>query len=93
MECLYWRFHGSTVQILYSKKIENFHSPVQWKEMEREAMEEENRKILEFCKQQEEREKARMAARKEQAESMDAVRSQLAGEIEEKRAQQEEMER
>lgn len=56
-------------------------------------MEEENRKILEFSRQQLEREEARMASRKEVEEAMAALQDKLAQEIAEKQAQQEEMER
>ena len=56
-------------------------------------MEEENRKILEFSKQQQEREEARMADRKMQEEAMAAMQSKLAKEITTKKAQAEEMER
>ena len=56
-------------------------------------MEEENRKILEFGKLQQEREEQRMASKKQQEESLAAVQNKLAMEITTKRAQVEEMER
>ncbi len=66
---------------------------MQWKEHEREQMEEENRKILEFSHQQQAREEARMASKKEQEEAMAAMQMKLAEEIFSKKAQAEEMER
>lgn len=66
---------------------------MQWKAHEKEQMEEENRKILEFSQQQEAREEARMAVKKQQEEAMAAVQNKLAMEIDHKRAQAEEMER
>ena len=56
-------------------------------------MEEENRKILEFSRQQQAREEERMASKKEQEEAMAALQRKLAEEIFSKKAQAEEMER
>ena len=51
--------------------------PVQWKEHERELMEEENRRILEFSHQQQEREEVRMEEAKKQEQAMAAVQQKV----------------
>ena len=51
--------------------------PVQWKEHEREQMEEENRRILEFSRQQQVREGARMEEAKKQEQAMAAVQQKV----------------
>lgn len=56
-------------------------------------MEEENRKILEFSKQQQARENQRMAIKKEQEEAMAVMQSKLGEEITSKREQADEMQR
>eukprot|EP00794_Sanderia_malayensis_P019520 gene19520-21450_t len=65
----------------------------EWKEYERNQMEEENRKILEFAKQQQEREEERMMKKKEKESAMSAVQQKLSKELFEKQAAIEEMER
>ena len=45
----------------------------QWKEMERQRMEEENRKIMEFAKVQQEREMDRLSKKKEKDASLAKV--------------------
>lgn len=52
-----------------------------WKESERLDMAEENRRILEFAKQQEVREKDRMEIRKAEELAKDDVRNQLAARL------------
>ena len=66
---------------------------LQWKVLERARMEEENRKILEFSRQQEAREGEKEALKKEREEAMAAVQEKLAEDIGKKKAQAEEMER
>lgn len=56
-------------------------------------MEEENRKILEFSKDQEKREEKRLSSRKQQEEAMATLQDKLALEIATRKAQAEEMER
>lgn len=56
-------------------------------------MQEENRKILAFSKQQESREEGRMATRKQQEEAMAAMQNRLAQDIKAKKEQAEEMQR
>lgn len=56
-------------------------------------MEEENRKILEFSKQQQAREEERMASKKDREEAMAMVQRRLAHDITSRKAQAEEMER
>ena len=50
---------------------------MQWKEHERELMEEENRRILEFSHQQQEREEVRMEEAKKQEQAMAAVQQKV----------------
>jgi hypothetical protein len=45
----------------------------QWKEIERQRMEEENRKIMEFARVQQEREADRMSKKKEKEQGMAKV--------------------
>lgn len=66
---------------------------LQWKEHERQLMEEENRRILEFSKQQQAREEARMAEKKAEEEAKAAVQEQLTKKMIWERQQAEEMER
>jgi len=62
--------------------IEEFkQSREMWKESERLDMAEENRRILEFAKQQEVREKDRMEVRKAEELAKDDVRNQLAARL------------
>lgn len=62
--------------------IEEFkHSREMWKESERLDMAEENRRILEFAKQQEVREKGRMEIRKAEELAKDDVRNHLAARL------------
>ena len=56
-------------------------------------MEEENRRILEFSKQQQAREEARMAEKKAEEEAKAAVQGELAKKIVWEKQQAEEMER
>ena len=56
-------------------------------------MEEENRRILEFSKQQQAREEARMAEKKAEEEAKAAVQDLLAEKIMQEHEQAEEMER
>ena len=56
-------------------------------------MEEENRRILEFSKQQQAREEARMAEKKAEEEAKAAVQEELATKIVWEKQQAEEMER
>ena len=63
----------------------------QWKIEEQEAMERENQRILDFARQQEEREKGRMAERKAEEEFKERVRSQLATELERKNQKEKEL--
>lgn len=49
----------------------------QWKELERQRMEEENRKILEFAHLQKEREEMQMEEKKAREESMARVQNQV----------------
>jgi hypothetical protein len=65
----------------------------QWKEHERQLMEEENRRILEFSKQQQAREEARMAEKKAEEEAKAAVQEQLTKKMIWERQQAEEMDR
>ena len=51
----------------------------QWKELEKQRMEEENRRILEFAQQQQSREMERMAKKKEKESSMAAVQQAVGG--------------
>ena len=45
----------------------------QWKELERKRMEEENKKIMEFARLQQQREQERLSKKKEKFESMAKV--------------------
>ncbi|XP_065841752.1 meiosis-specific nuclear structural protein 1-like [Oscarella lobularis] len=65
----------------------------EWKKREREEMEKENQKILEFAKERQMREEERMAQKKVQEEAKASVQNQLAQEIAKKREEEEEMER
>jgi hypothetical protein len=56
-------------------------------------MEEENRKILEFSRKQQDREEERMATKKQQEEAMAAVQNKLALDIAAKQEQADEMQR
>ena len=69
------------------------HSCTQWRAHEKEQLEEENRKILEFAQQQEAREETRKVVKKQQEDAIAAVYDKLSNQITEKRAQDEEMER
>ena len=54
--------------------IEDFkHARDQWKELERQRMEEENKRILEFAHVQQQREAARMSQKKAKEDSMAKV--------------------
>ena len=49
----------------------------QWKKHERDLMEEENRRILEFAKEQQNREEERMEKRKQAEEAMTKVQEKV----------------
>ncbi len=66
---------------------------VQWKELERELMEEENRRILEFSHQQQAREEQRMSVLKKQEEAKAAAQKHLSDKISTIRQEMEEMDR
>lgn len=55
----------------------SFPIPIQWKQHERQLMEEENERILEFARQQQKREEDRMEKKKQQEESMAAVQTKV----------------
>lgn len=65
----------------------------EWKEHERQLMEEENRRILEFSHQQQAREEERMANQREREEAKARVQAQLAESIAAKQEAEEEMDR
>ena len=65
----------------------------EWKEHERQLMEEENRRILEFSHQQQAREDERMADLREKEEAKARVQAQLADSIAAKQEAEEEMDR
>eukprot|EP00118_Oscarella_pearsei_P026426 m.309881 g.309881 ORF g.309881 m.309881 type:complete len:498 (+) comp48395_c0_seq1:37-1530(+) len=65
----------------------------EWKRRERQEMEKENQKILEFSKEKQIREEARMSHKKVQDEAKASVQKQLAEDIARKKAEEEEMER
>lgn len=65
----------------------------EWKEHERQMMEEENRRILDFGHQQQAREEDRMANQREKEEAKSRVQSQLAESIAVKQEAEEEMDR
>ena len=67
--------------------------PLQWKELERELMEEENRRILEFSHQQQAREEQRKAAMKEQDEAKAVAQQFLTEKIAAMQLEGEEMDR
>lgn len=64
-----------------------------WKEQERQRMEEENRKIMEFARLQQERELERLSKKKEKDASMAKVQEALAEKISKQDEEREEMER
>ncbi|CAJ0932431.1 unnamed protein product [Ranitomeya imitator] len=63
-----------------------------WRKMEKEKMEEENRKILAFANMQQRREEDRMAQVREQEEKKKALQDMLAGHIQKELQQREELE-
>uniref|UniRef100_A0A8W8NY34 Meiosis-specific nuclear structural protein 1 n=1 Tax=Magallana gigas TaxID=29159 RepID=A0A8W8NY34_MAGGI len=65
----------------------------EWKVLEHERMEEENRKILQFSRLQEQRENTHMESKKQKEEAMARVQNALAEDIAAKDAAREEMER
>lgn len=64
-----------------------------WKEYERKLMEEENMNIMQFAKEQQSREEARMTQKKQKQEATSAVQQKLSNQLAEKRAAMEEMDR
>ena len=75
--------HGLMCNQLYAMYmcICNVVSLLQWREYERQLMEEENRRILEFSQQQQAREEERMEQRRLQEEAMAAMQQQVGGEL------------
>ena len=65
----------------------------EWKEHERQMMEEENRRILDFSHQQQAREEDRMANLRAKEEAKSRVQAQLAKSIAAKQEAEEEMDR
>ncbi|XP_069102255.1 meiosis-specific nuclear structural protein 1-like [Argopecten irradians] len=65
----------------------------EWKKLERQRMEEENRNIRAFARLQEDREKERMESKKAKEDAMARVQGALAEEISRQDAEREEMER
>ncbi|CAF0708426.1 unnamed protein product [Brachionus calyciflorus] len=64
-----------------------------WKQQERETMEAENRKIMEYSKIQKERDDNQKANKKAREEAVEKVQNRLFGQIEKEREAREEMER
>ena len=63
-----------------------------WKKLEKEQMEEENARILEFAKQQQAREEERQMKMKEREEAKAAVQKKLGDQIARQQQEEEEME-